>query len=486
MWQIQMADQHVPTLQATADGGSFRDPSGRVYHLDEPEAHRVVRGLSAVAASTAERLLSESFIQRLIADGDVVKTTLLSRDDPAVSRIVEMGWPAAVEHKPLEFVTWPYEWPFSMLKDAALLQLRLLETAVRNGWILKDATPFNIQWKQARPIFIDTPSFVPWSGGEYWQGYRQFCSMFLTPLLITAHLRIPFQPMLRSCLDGIPPEEAVKYFPGLRRFKRGVLSHVWFPAKAERRMRGRDGADKLARPSRRQPKTMLLALMDSLSRLVNDLSYAPVSSDWSRYSETHSYGDNDFEMKKSFVDRHTSALRPRLLWDLGGNTGTFSRIAARHSGTVVAVDGDQDAADSLYHSTLKGGERNIIPLVMDLTNLSPGQGWAGRERAAFDRRRKPDMILCLALLHHMRVSANIPLSLFFEWLRGLDATVLVEFVGRDDEMFRKLISAKSEDYPDYTEGNFQLEVDKHFTVRDRLELKDGNRKMLLLDPKGLA
>ena len=483
---MQTAEQNVPALQVTADGGSFRDPSGRVYHLDGLGAHRVVRGLSATAASTTERLLSESFIQSLIANGDIVKTTLLPHDDPVASRIVGMGWAAAVEHEPLEFLTWPYEWPFSMLKDAALLQLRLLDTAVRNGWILKDATPFNIQWEQAHPVFIDTPSFVPWSVGEYWQGYRQFCSTFLTPLLITAHLRIPFQPLLRSRLDGIPPEEAAQYFSGLKRFKRGVLSHVWFPAKAERRMRGRGRAEKLARSGRRQPKTMLLALLDSLLRLVNGLSYAPVSSNWSRYSETHSYGDADFEMKKRFVDSHTSVLRPRLLWDLGGNTGTFSRIAARHSGTVVSVDGDQDAADILYHRTLKGGERNIIPLVMDLANLSPGQGWAGRERAAFDRRRSPDMILCLALLHHMRVSANIPLSLFIEWLRGLDATVIVEFVGRDDEMFRKLISAKSEDYPDYTEGNFRLEIAKHFTVRDRLQLKDGNRELLLLDPKGLA
>ena len=231
---------------------------------------------------------------------------------------------------------------------------------------------------------------------------------------------------------------------------------------------------------------MLLALLDSLQRLVNRLSYAPAGSDWSQYSETHSYDDTDFEMKKSFVEKHTSVLRPQLLWDLGANTGTFSRIAARHSGAVVAVDGDQDAADILYHRTLKGGERNIIPLVMDLANLSPGQGWAGRERAAFDKRRSPDMILCLALLHHMRVSANIPLPLFIEWLRGLDATVIVEFVGRDDEMFRKLISVKSEDYPDYTEGNFRLEIAKHFTVRDRLQLKDGNREMLLLEPRGMA
>ena len=483
---MQTDERNSPALRVTLDGGSFRDPSGRVYHLDWMGTHRVVRGLSTTAASLAERLLSESFIQRLIAEGDIVKTTLLPPVDPVAARIVEKGWAAVVEHEPLEFLTWPYEWPFSMLKDSALLQLRLLDTAVQNGWILKDATPFNIQWKESSPVFIDTPSFVPLSVGEYWRGYRQFCSMFLTPLLITAHLRIPFQPLLRSRLDGIPPEDAAKYFSGLRKFKRGVLSHVWFPAKAERRMRGRDQVGKPARSGRRQPKTMLLALLDSLSRLVGGLSHSLANSDWSRYSETHSYEDADFEMKKRFVERHTSQLRPRLLWDLGANTGTFARISARHSGTVVAVDGDHDAAEILYQQCLKDGPRNIIPIVMDLANLSPGQGWMGRERAAFDRRQSPDMILCLALLHHMRVSANIPLPMFLEWLRGLSATIIIEFVGRDDEMFRKLISAKSEDYADYTRENFRVEIDKRFTVRDGLELKDGARELLLLAPKHSA
>ena len=466
----------------SADGGSFKDPSGRVYRIsEEAGGGRVVRGLSDTSAAAMDKLLSEPFFRRLAADGDVVKTRLLDREDPAARRVIEEGWAAVVEHEAVDFVTWPYEWPFSMLKDAALLQLRLLKTSARNGWILKDATPFNIQWMGARPVFIDVPSFVPWKDGEYWQGYRQFCSTFLTPLMLTAHLGIPFQPLLRSRLEGIPPEEAARYFYGLRRFRRGVLSHVWFPAKAERRARSR-GARESPRASRRQPKTMLLALLDSLKRLVSRLSYAPASSDWARYSETHSYDEEDFERKRDFVERHTSARRPELTWDLGANTGTFSRIAAQHSRTVVAVDADQDAVEMLYRGARGGGLRNIIPLVMDMSNLSPGQGWAGRERAAFDERRSPDMALCLALVHHMRVSANIPLSLFVRWLRSLDAAIIIELVGRNDEMFQKLIENKREEYADYTAENFEREVRECFSISDRLSLKDGKREMLLLVP----
>ena len=469
----------------TADGGSFRDPSGRVYVFrDRAGEQRVVRGLTAASAATVERLLAEPFFRRMRDDGDVAHTRFLGPDDPVAAAVADHGWASAVEHDPVEFLTWPYEWPFSMLKDAALLQLRLLETCVQSGWMLKDATPFNIQWVGTRPVFVDIPSFVPRQDGEYWQGYRQFCSLFLIPLMLTAHLRIPYQPLLRSNLEGIPPEEAARYFQGLRRLKKGVPSHVWFPATMEARVRRRDAAGESAASRRRQPTTALLALLDALGRLVGRLSFPHASpSEWSRYSETHSYEAGDLERKMAFVAEHTSARRPRLLWDLGANTGVFSRIAARHAGTVVAVDGDHEAVDALYREAREGNQRNIIPLVMDLANPSPGQGWSGRERAPFNERRSPDMALCLALIHHLRVSANIPVSHFVEWLQSLNATVIVEFIDRDDEMFVKLAENKREDYADYTSQNFQAEVAKRFTIEDRMSLKAGKREMLLLEPK---
>lgn len=368
-----------------------------------------------------------------------------------------------------------------MLQDAVLLQLRLLETSVSNGWMLKDATPFNVQWRGAQPTFVDAPSFAPWDGG-YWRGYRQFCATFLTPLLLTAHLGIPFQPLLRSRLEGIPPEEAVRYFRGLRRLRRGVPSHVWFPATAESGVRRRRRG---APASGRQPRTTLLALLDNLKRLIAGLSSGPARSDWARYAETHSYDDADHERKRAFVERHCAARRPGLTWDLGANTGAFSQIAARSSGVVIAVDGNPEAVDLLYRKLRAAGgdaPRNVVPLVMDVANPSPGQGWAGRERAAFEARGRPDLVLCLALIHHLRVSANVPLTLCLEWLRGLGATVILEFVGREDEMFRSLVEHRREDYADLAAERFEEEVRRRFRVRDRQPLKGGSRELLLLEP----
>ena len=467
-----------------ADPGSFKDPAGRVYRVGAEAEPRILRGLNRAAAATLERLLAEPFFRELVTAGQVVRTALQDRDDPAVQGVLADGWHAAAEHAAVGFVTWPYEWSFSMLKDAALLQLRLLEISVRNGWLLKDATPFNVQWRGARPVFIDVPSFVPREDGAYWHGYRQFCAMFLTPLLLTAHLSIPFQPLLRSRLEGIPPEEAARYFSGLRRFKRGVLSHVWFPARAERGVRRREhrGRPARAHSRQRQPQTLLLALLDNLRRLIGALSCGPARSDWSGYAGSHSYAAADFERKRDFVARHTAARRPGLTWDLGANTGVFAQASARHSRLVVAADSDADAVEMLYQRVRSSGPQNVIPLVLDVANLSPGQGWAGRERAAFAARRSPDLVLCLALIHHLRVAANIPLRLFVDWLRSLDAAVILEFVGREDEMFRKLLAHKTEDYADYTAANFEQQVRRRFLVRDRLPLKGGLRELFLLEP----
>lgn len=486
--RMAIADEgSAPDEPAVApDPGSFKDPAGKVYRA----GGRVLRGLDRNAAAVVADLLRSPFYQRLVANGDVVGSSWPPAADAARSSVLADGWCAVVEHEPVPFLTWPYEWPFSMLKDAALLQLRLLTASVGNGWTLKDATPFNIQYSLAtgapRPIFIDVPSFAP-RDGAYWQGHRQFCATFLAPLLLAAHLGVPFAPLLKSAPDGVPPEEAIKYFRGLRRFHRGVPAHIWLPARAEQALRKpRVPRKRYPRNSdRKQSQRTLLALLDGLTRLVRRLSYKPRSV-WAAYAHNHPYDDADFEQKKEFVARHAEALRPALTLDLGANTGAFSRIAVRFSRVVVAADADHDAVETMYLAARdEGGEsehRNIIPMVLDVANPSPGLGWAGTERAAFTARAKPDLVLCLALVHHLRVAANVPLPLVIDWLRTFDAPVVFEFVGREDEMFAELITNKQERYEDYSAASFEAHLRGRFHVHDRLALKGGRRELLLLSP----
>jgi SAM-dependent methyltransferase len=470
----------------TANTGSFRDPVNRIYEFEsENEKLRILRGLDKGAYESYVRLSGESFFRNAIDSGRIVKTRALELDDPVAEFILNDGWAGVLEHKPIPFVSYPYEWTFSMLKDAALLQLHLIEKGVENDWSLKDATPYNIQWIGPRPIFIDVPSFKPRAKGEPWVGYRQFCSMYLAPLMLRAHLGIDQVPILRSYIDGIPPTEAVKYFTGSKRFNRGVMSHIVFPAKVESSItkRERDGAPAQRRTSGNQSNAMVLGLVQSLTRLVNRLSYGIKHTDWSQYDKTHSYQEEDFDKKKAFVLMHASSAKRQQVWDIGSNTGTFSRIASKFCNQVIAIDGDHDAVEQLYLSEKKEKRSNILPLVMNIANISPGQGWAGVERKAFDKRTKPDLVLCLAIIHHVRISANIPNVLFLQWLRSLDADVILEFVRREDEMVIKLLTNKHEQYEDYNLNQFITEAEQLFSIKDREPLKGGRREIFFLTPR---
>jgi hypothetical protein len=468
--------------------GSFRDPVNRVYEVhraSDSEANRILRGVNGDALAVYRRLSAEPFFERFLERGQVVRTALLAAGDPDGDAILAHGWAGVLEHEPVPFVSYPYEWTFNMLKDAALLQLRILEESIENGWTLKDATPYNIQWIGCRPVFIDVASFQPRAPGTPWVGYRQFCSMFLIPLMLRSHLGIDHIPLLRSYIDGIPPVEAAKYFRCIHRLKKGVMSHVIFPAKVESAIadRERDDAPARQRTGKAHSDAMILGLVQSLTRLVSKLRIEIEHTDWSQYDKTHTYVDAELEKKKAFVRKHASNREREQIWDIGCNTGTFSRICVDACDNVIALDGDHNAVEQLYLAERRTPDSNIVPLVMNLANISPGQGWAGMERRAFDHRKQPSLVLCLALIHHLRLTANIPNALFLRWLRSLNADVILEFVQREDEMVIKLLTNKDEQYEDYNLDQFVREAEQLFMIGDRESLKEGKREIFYLTPR---
>ncbi len=469
-------------------GGSFRDPSNRVYTVTLPEQKRpaIYRGVDEITLENFEKLKTEQFYKQLEVEKRVVNTTLCAPDDPFANEILGAGWAGVLVHEPVSIVSYSYEWSFAMLRRAALLHLRILTDALESGWTVKDSTPFNIQFEGTAPVFIDIPSFVPWQEGEPWTAYRQFCCCFLTPLMMRSHQGINHLPLLRSYLDGIPPIEAANYFRGFSRFKRGVASHVMLPARVERRIeaRERDAVPAEDRSQRKVSQKYVLALVESVTRLVKSLSVDIEHTDWSEYDKTHTYDDEEFQAKKGFVEEFVKEKKPSCLMDIGCNTGTFSKIAAEHADLVIAADGDHDAVQKLFmHESSHSAHNNILPLVLDLSNVSPNQGWAGKERSSFDRRADPDSILVLALVHHIRISANIPMALFLDWLRSFNCGIVIEFVDRHDEMVVKLLQNKSEQYLDYNRKAFEHELEDRFRVRTSQELKGGKRVIYHIEPQ---
>jgi len=476
---------------ALKNTGSFRDPSGKIYEVDtthrENTTRRILRGVDQATLELQKTLFESPFYQSLVESGKIVSTQIIAPDSDCVyaQQVLGDGWAGVLEHRAIPFISYPYEWSFNMLQDAAILQLEILEEALEHDWILKDATPYNIQWLGSKPVFIDTPSFVPWTPGSPWTAYRQFCSMYFTPLAIHAYLGIDHCGLLRSNLNGLDPVDSERYFSGLKKLKKGVLSHIVLPAGVEKRIlkNERDNAPAVKRLPASHSRAMVIGLVQSMSRLISNMKLSTVKTDWSDYDATHSYAEHEHQDKKDFIEKAVTGGAYNLAWDIGCNTGTFSKICAQHCNYVVAADGDQLAIDKLYKDQQASSENTILPMVLNLANVSPGQGWAGNERTAFDRRTKPDLVICLALIHHLRLTENIPNALFLEWLRSLQADIIIEFVNREDEMVRKLLTNKEEQYIDYNETQFMKEMQLHFEIKDRSKLKGGKRELFLLRPK---
>jgi len=298
-----------------------------------------------------------------------------------------------------------------------LLQLDLFEAAMEAGWTLKDATPYNIQFVGSRPVFIDTASYVPRVSREPWLAYRQFVSMFLYPLMLKAYRGIPFHGPMRASLDGLSATEMNRYFSARDNIRPGVLSHVVFPAKVEASIasREKDRAEAKKRSSSHSD-AMVIGLVQSMKRLVNRLASPIQHTEWSQYETAHSYEKDDDEAKRRFVEKCAEDSGAATAWDLGCNTGTYSHLCARHVEHVVSVDGDHDAVERLYLREKEEKGSQIVPLFMDLANMSPNHGFAGRERTSLEERAPPGLVVCLALIHHLRISANIPCDRFLDWL----------------------------------------------------------------------
>ena len=409
-------------------------------------------------------------------DGRIVRTV---QDDAAMNFLPEPDgrWPAVLRHDSIPVISYPYEWPFGMLQDAALLQLDVLLAALSDGFVLKDGTPYNVQFVGSRPTFIDIASITKLVPGSPWEGYRQFCELCLYPLLLQAYKDIDFHPWLRGRLDGIPPEQMRAIF-GIRDLRRaGVLTHVVLQAALTRKAAGANRNVKRDLSQAGFSTALVTANAQRLRKLVAGLQWGRTSSTWSDYTTTHSYDAPGMTAKMDFV-RDAVRDRPRdVVWDLGSNTGNFSRIAAEYARYVVAVDADQLSVERMYQSLKATGPANILPLVGNVADPSPGLGWLGRERQSLPERSRPSLVLCLALVHHVALSANVPVGEFIGWLATLGADVVIEFVSKDDAMSRRLLQNKDDVFPDYTQPVFEAHLERRFTVARRQVLGDGTRTL---------
>ncbi len=467
---------------ARVEPGSFRDRDSRV--VVAPDA--VYRALSGTGADDWRSLAGSPLFERLTSEGRLIGTEEVGRDalGDGAAEILPEGTATVLRHERVPFVSYPYEWPFGMLRDAALLQLDLQLEALDEGMTLKDATPYNVQFRGSAPVFIDVGSFERLREGEPWAGYRQFCMLFLYPLLIQAHKDIPFQPWLRGSIDGITPSEAVRFFTFRDRFRRGVLAHVALHARLERRYESREAGEIKEEQRAKYKPQRTKALIQGMRSVVSKLSWKAGDTAWTNYRNECTYSDADAEHKAEFVRAAAASTKPGLTWDMGCNDGAYSRIAAEHSDQVVAFDYDEATIEALYRSLRDEDDRRILPLVANLADPSPGLGWRGLERRTLEDRGTPDLVLALALIHHVSITANVPIAEFLDWLRELGATLVIEFPKREDPMVRKLLSGKREgSNADYELQTFERLLEERFEVERTEGLPSGVRLLYLARPR---
>ena len=421
---------------------SFRDPAGFVFH-DGP---RVRRAVTAYGLPHARAVRATGLIDRLIASGRLWPETEVATSlegHPEVQLVLE--------HPPLPFLSYPYEWPFRALQAAALLHLDIQIEALDAGVMLTDASAYNVQLVGARPVFIDHLAFRPYRDGELWAAHRQFCEQFLHPLLLQSLLGVEFQPWYRGRIDGIAGAELVRLLGWRDSLRWNVLTHVVAPARLQR-LAGRPGtARRIARA--RLPREGLRGMLESLRRWIARLSPRGLDrTTWAAYDAT--VPDAESQAIAAFVDDFARRVAPAQLWDLGCNTGRYSEVALQAGARlVVGIDSDAGALDRAF-TRAREWELPLLALLVDLVNPSPAQGWRGEERPALLARGRPDALLALAVVHHIAIARNVPLGDIVALLTTLAPEGVVGFVPPEDQRAQALFRGREEIFRDYTLDNF--------------------------------
>jgi len=459
--------------------GSFRDPAGRVCTLEG----RIFRLLSEEGADRFRAIESRDFWQHAQSNRTVIQTW--RTDIPVSPPDVGFGVADVLEHAALPFISHPFEWPFHLLKRAALLHLDLHLQALESGLTMADGTAYNVQFFGTKPVFIDVLSFCPYSPGDYWFGYQQFCSSFLAPLLLSAYRDVPYNAMYRGNLTGVPIPQAAALLPARAKCRPLVLMHIIAQAWLTRRLT-KAGADLPQTARRPLSKANLAGLLKSLRSGIAGLEPLGIEKTvWSDYEGHNSYADADRAAKADFVSRHVGSRKPRLLWDIGCNTGFYSETALKAGAAdVVGLDFDMGALARAV-ARADAGSLRFLPLHMDFSNPSPNLGWANTERPSLEGRANADMIIALAVIHHLAIAQNLALAEVVRWLLALAPAGVIEFVPKSDPMVQLLLRDRLDIFPDYTLEKFLACLGAGAQVLDTCKMASSERVLIAYERSGV-
>ena len=472
-----MTESTATVLKSAAIGGdsdrrlpsSFRDPSGFLFLRDGILYRQVNRSYQR-----HYDLLQESGLYKEL----VSRGLLIPHEE------VLLGSDSQVAYKTLKpevvpFVSYPYEWSFSQLQDAALATLQVQKLALRFGMSLKDASAYNIQFRSGRPVLVDTLSFEPYAEGAPWVAYRQFCQHFLGPLALMSRVDVRLGQLLRVNIDGVPLDVASRLLSWRKYFSFSLFIHLHIHALAQRRFSARE----LPTGSRRVSRSGFLGLIDNLETAVRKLTWQPQQTDWATYYSNTDYQSSAFQEKTLIVTRWLDKMAPaaQSVWDLGANTGHFSRLASQRGILTVSMDADPSCVEINYKECRRHDETMLLPLLLDLTNPSAPLGWQNQERTSLLDRGPADLALALAIVHHLAISNNVPLSRIAEFFSRCCQRLVIEFVPKSDSQVQKMLRTREDIFHEYNERTFEHEFARFFTFRDSIRIPGSQRTLYWME-----
>ncbi|ODT97725.1 MAG: hypothetical protein ABS79_07070 [Planctomycetes bacterium SCN 63-9] len=451
---------------------SFRDPAGFMF----VEGGVLYRQINKAYKPHYETLCESGLAEALFED------RLLIRHEVVGGPVYDLrAAHAVIRPELIDFISFPYEWSFSQLKDAALTTLAIERRALDRGMSLKDASAYNIQFQDGRPILIDTLSFEGYEEGRPWVAYRQFCQHFLAPLALMSLTDARLNQLCRTNLDGVPLDLAARLLPSKSKMRFGLLIHLHLHAMLQRSASGENPSKATpAANKKRFSRQALLGLIDSLESTIHRLDRKKGGMGWADYYQNNTYQSQSRDHKRTLVSQFIDEAGPSRVWDLGANVGDFSRIAADRGIFTVSFDIDAECVEANYNEMKRRNETKILPLILDLTNPSPASGWRNEERPAIFDRSRPDLIMALALIHHLVFTGNQPLENVADLFRSLAPWLIIEFVPEDDPQTIRLLAPLDGKHHEYSREHFEECFGRHYSIRHSVPIEGSGRVLYLM------